>query len=107
MPQYMLQFAYTSDAWASMNRQPVDRTETIQALAKSLGGNLASLHYTMGEYDGLLIAELPDDVTAMAFVLRAIGAGHVRATKTTRLYSAQDAMAAMKKAGEGSYAAPA
>ena len=106
MPRYMLQFSYTSDAWKTMMKNPVDRTTTISDLAKSLGGKFESLSYTMGEYDGFVIAELPDDATAMAFALRATGGGHVKATKTTKLFSAQEAMTAMKKAGEGTYSGP-
>lgn len=48
MPQYMLQFAYTSEAWGALSRKPVDRTKTVESLAESLGGKLISLHYTMG-----------------------------------------------------------
>ena len=106
MPQYMLQFAYTSEAWAALSRKPVDRTKGIQTMAESLGGKLISLSYTMGEYDGHAILEAPNDVTAMAMVIRAIGPGHVRASKTTRLFTPQEAMKAMKKAGQGTYQAP-
>lgn len=107
MPQYMLQFAYTSEAWGALSRKPVDRTKGIESLAESLGGKLISLHYTMGDYDGQAVLEASNDVTAMAMVIRAIGPGHLRATKTTRLFTPQEAMKAMKKAGEGTYRAPA
>jgi uncharacterized protein with GYD domain len=107
MPQYMLQFAYTSDAWAALSRKPVDRSKAIESLAESLGGKLISLHYTMGDYDGHAMLEAPNDVVAMAIVIRAIGPGHLRSTKTTRLFTPQEAMKAMKKAGEGTYTAPA
>jgi uncharacterized protein with GYD domain len=106
MPRYMLQFAYTSEAWSSMIRKPVDRTKTIQALASSLGGEMIDLYYTSGEFDGFVIAELPNDVAAMSFILRAIGAGHVKATKTTRLMTAREAKAAMAKASEEAYSGP-
>jgi len=52
----------------------------------------------MGDWDGHVIVEMPDDVAAMAFSIRAMNAGHVRGTKTTRLYTAQEMMATMKKA---------
>src|SRR5512141_362255 len=103
MPQYMLQFAYTSEAWAALSQKPVDRTKLVASLATSLGGKLISFHYTMGEYDGHIIFEAPNDVVAMAIVMRAISPGHLRATKTTRLYTPQEAMRAMKKAGAGTY----
>lgn len=106
MPQYMLQFSYTGETWAALTQKPVDRTKAIQSLAETLGGNLVSFHYTMGEFDGQVIMDAPNDVTAMAIVIRAIGAGHLRSTKTTRLYTTQEATRAMKKAAGASYAAP-
>ncbi|TAK24072.1 MAG: GYD domain-containing protein [Chloroflexota bacterium] len=106
MPRYMTQFAYTAEAWAHLAKNPVDRSAAIGALATRLGGKLISLDYTMGEYDGVIVSEGPDDITAMAIVIAAIAPGHVRATRTTRLYSPDEAIAAMKMAGTASYSAP-
>ena len=53
-----------------------------------------------------LILEAPDDTTATAGLLAAVSAGHLRATKTTRLMTVEEAMEAMRKAGGQSYEAP-
>ena len=55
MAQYMLQFSYTSDAWAALGRKPADRSKPLAALATNLGAKLISLHYTMGDWDGVAI----------------------------------------------------
>ena len=107
MPQYMTQFAYTSQAWAALAQNPVDRSEGLRALAEKLGGRFVSLHYTMGEYDGVVVVELPDDTAVMAMMIGAIAPGHLKATKTTRLYTPAEAMDAMRKAGGTNYQAPA
>jgi uncharacterized protein with GYD domain len=106
MPRYMLQFTYTADAWAALTLNPADRSEPLRALAEKLGGKFVSLDYTMGEYDGVAIIELPDDTTAMAAVLAAGAPGHIRATRTTRLIPPSEAMAAMRKAQGAGYKAP-
>jgi uncharacterized protein with GYD domain len=106
MPLYMTQFAYTADAWAALAKNPTDRSQGIQALAEKLGGKLVSLHYCMGEYDGVVLSECPDDTTACALAIAAVSPGHVKAVKTTRLMTVAEAMEAMRKAGSVSYSAP-
>ena len=106
MPQYMLQYSYTSETWAALTTNPQDRSEAVRALAQKFDGRLIDLYYTMGEYDGVAILEMPDDATAMAFVLAATAPGHLRATKTTRLMPPEEAILAMQKARGIGYTAP-
>jgi uncharacterized protein with GYD domain len=106
MPMYMLQFAYTSDAWASLAKNPADRSQPVQALAEKLGGKLVGLYYCFGEYDGVVLVEAPDDATATAMVIAAGAPGHLKATRTTRLMTVEEAMEAMRKAGSVTYQAP-
>jgi uncharacterized protein with GYD domain len=106
MPQYMLQFSYTAEATAALVKNPVDRTEGVGALAKKVGGKLVSLHYAFGDFDGVAVIEAPDDIAGMAAVLAAVEPGHLRKTKTTRLYSASDFVAALKKSQVVEYKAP-
>ena len=42
MPVYMLQAAYTSEAWATMARRPENRGELVSAQIEKLGGRLLS-----------------------------------------------------------------
>ena len=106
MPLYMTQFSYTPEAWAALLRSPTDRSEALGRLAEQLGGKLVSLYYAFGDYDGVIVIEAPDDVTAAAVVLAAVSPGHVKAVKTTRLLTVEEAMEAMRKAGGATYRAP-
>jgi uncharacterized protein with GYD domain len=106
MPMYMTQFAYTAEAWTTLAKNPQDRTEAVSGLAKKMGGRLVSLHYCFGEYDGVLVTEVPDDVSATALAIAAVTGGHVRTTRTTRLMTAAEAMEAMRKAGAAGYQGP-
>src|SRR5437667_10781153 len=106
MPRYMSQFSYTADAWANLVKNPTDRSEAIGTLAKGLGAQLVGLYYTMGDNDGVVISEAPDDTTAIAIALAAITPGHVKSIKTTRLYTPDEIVAALKKAGTVAYSPP-
>jgi uncharacterized protein with GYD domain len=106
MPQYMLQFSYNAEAMAALSKSPVDRTESVAALAKKMGGKLVSLMYTMGEFDGVAIIEAPDDVAGMATIIAASAPGHLKRTQTTRLYTSAEFVAALKKAQGAGFTAP-
>lgn len=106
MPLYMSQFSYTPDALAAFVKNPEDRTAPIQQLTEKLGGRFVSLYYTLGEYDGFVIWEFPDEMTATAAILAAVSPGHLRATKTTLLMSGATVMEAMRKAGSVSFRGP-
>ena len=106
MTLYMTQFAYTAEAWATLTKNPQDRSKGLDAAAQKLGGRLASLHYCFGEYDGVAMIEAPDDTTACAIILGAVSAGHLKTVKTTRLFTVEETMEAMHRAGSLTYQAP-
>lgn len=106
MPTYMVQFSYTTETWAALTKNPEDRSAPVAALMEKLGGRMLNMYYTPGEYDGFAIFEAPDDITSMAGILAAIAPGHLKGTKTTRLFSIKEAMQAMSKAGEMVYPGP-
>lgn len=107
MPFYMAQFAYTSDALKSFTKSPEDRTETIKGLVEKLGGKFHGLYYSLGEYDGVVLYEAPDSITASAVILAANSPGHLKASRITALLTPQEAVEAMRKAGGQSYKGPA
>jgi uncharacterized protein with GYD domain len=94
----MVQFAYTSDAWAAFTKHPEDRTAAVETLAEKLGCQFEALYYSFGEYDGFVIVDAPNETTISAFTLAAMSPGHIRATKTTALMSPGGMFEAMKKA---------
>ena len=100
------QFSYTPEAWAALTRNPEDRSEPLRRLLESMGGRLVSMHYSFGDYDGLIILEAPDEKTAAAGVLTAVSAGHIKDIKTTPLLTIEDAMEVFRRAGEATYRAP-
>jgi uncharacterized protein with GYD domain len=106
VPLYMTQFAYTSEAWKALVKQPEDRGKVFGELIEKMGGSLVSMYYCVGEYDGMVIYEAPDEITAAATVLSAVSPGHLKTTKTTVLLSVEDTMKAMNKANAEAYPGP-
>src|SRR5712691_7986250 len=99
MALYMVQFSYTAEAWAALTKNPQDRSVPVGEMAQKLGGRLVGLYYCFGEYDGVALAELPDDTAAIATSLAAVAPGHIKAIKTTKLFTVEETMEAMRKAG--------
>ena len=106
MPHYMLQFSYTPAAWAALARNPVNRFEAVRTLLAQFGGRLVAAYYCFGEYDGVILAELPDNVSSAAVALAANAAGHNKAVKTTVLLTAEEAMDAMRRSAGAGYQPP-
>ena len=50
------------------------------------------INWCFGEYDGFVLVELPDDVTASAAAFLALTPGHVKDVKTTKLFTVEETM---------------
>ncbi|MDP9457418.1 MAG: GYD domain-containing protein [Actinomycetota bacterium] len=106
MSVYMTQFAYTAEAWKALVKKPEDRAAVLAEHAQRLGGRVLSFYYCMGEYDGIVIFEAPDETTAASILFTTISPGHLKATKTTALMSVEDTMEAMRRANSHAYPGP-
>ncbi len=107
MALYMVQGTYTAEAWAAMAKNPQDRSIPVRELAQKLGGRLIGLYFCFGEYDVVVLTEMPDDNAALATSLAAVTPGHLKAIKTTRLFTVEETMEAMRKAGSLTFQGPA
>ena len=100
MPLYMVQASYVPEALAAMTKSPQDRTEAIRPLVEGAGGTLRDVYFSQGDYDIVVLYEAPDAEAANAVALAAIAAGHLRAFKTTPLFTGAEIMGAMRRAGQ-------
>lgn len=103
MPSYLVQVAYTSEAMAAMLKKPQDRASVVGKAVAKLGGSLTSAWLTFGDYDTVVLVEMPDNVSAAAFAMAISAGGSCSAVKTTPLLSVDEGMMAMKKAGGSGY----
>ena len=106
MAYYMIQAAYTSQAWAAMTKKPEDRSKALGALVEKLDGNLVSLYHCFGKYDVVAIVEMPGNVQAASAALAISAGGHLKSLVTTPLMTVEETMQAAKKAGGVRYATP-
>ncbi len=89
-----------------MATNPQDREAVLRGLIEKMGGKLLGFYYCFGEYDGIIISEHTDETTALAACIAAIAPGHIKAVRTTVLFTMQDTMEAARKAGAVVYQAP-
>jgi len=101
MPLYMYQGAYTSQSWAAQLKNPQNRVETIGRQAcEAVGGKYVGAWYCFGEYDILLIADVPNNESMTAIAMAVAAGGAIKASKTTPLLTGAQAVEAMKKASD-------
>ncbi len=65
------------------------RAAALKAAARKMGVKVTDIYWTLGEYDGLLILEAPDDETATTLLLHLGAAGNVHTT-TVRAFTAAE-----------------
>ena len=99
MALYMYQLAYTAESWAAQLKNPQNRIETVAKPAcEALGGRLIGGWYCFGEYDLVIVAEMPDDESMSGLALAVTAGGTVKSGKTTKLMTGTQGVEAMKKA---------
>ncbi|MGH9877084.1 MAG: GYD domain-containing protein [Nitrososphaerales archaeon] len=106
MPVYMIQAAYTPEALATIINKPQNRFAAIKSSLENLGGRLKDAYFTFGKYDLVIIAEMPDNVSAVAVAMAFSAGGAVKSLHTTPLITGDEAMEAMKKASKANYRPP-
>src|SRR5262245_1659024 len=104
---YMVQFAYTPEAWAALIHAPQDRAAASETFVRHFGGRLMGLYYTPGdEYDGFAMFEAPDDAAAAAVEIADVSLGHLRLNRLRRVLSAEEMRTALQKAATAPDFAP-
>jgi uncharacterized protein with GYD domain len=103
MPHYLHQVAYSREGWEALLAHPQNRIEAVRPAIEKLGGKIEAAWFAFGEYDVIVIAELPDNVSAAAISMAFAGGGACKAVQTTPLMSPEEALQALKKAGECGY----
>lgn len=100
MAYYLVQVAFSPEAWGVMLKKPRRPLEELIPLLERLGGKLESCWLAFGEYDALLICQLPDHTGAAALSIAASAGGMIRTIKTTPLMTVEESFDALKRAVE-------
>jgi uncharacterized protein with GYD domain len=92
--------------WAALLNDPQNRLEAVQPVVQRLGGSIVQGWFTFGQYDVLLICEMPHTISAAALSMAISAGGAVKAAETTALMSFEDDLAALTKAKAAEYTPP-
>lgn len=88
MATFISTIKFTQQGIAGID-ESTKRAAAFKAAAKKVGVKVTNIFWTLGEYDGLLILEAPDDETAMTVLLHLAALGNVHTT-TCRAFTAAE-----------------
>src|SRR3977135_960156 len=106
MPHFLTQAAYTEQAWQSLVSNPQNRLDAIRPVIEKLGGRVVNAYFAFGDYDFVLITELPNNVSAAALAIAASAGGACKSVKTTPLMEPAAVLEARGQAATAGYLAP-
>ena len=105
MPLFITQGRWTREYIRGGLAKPEDRHAVISRLIEQAGGKLVSLYITLGQYDFLVVSEMPDAKAASVLALVAAGGGGIEGSVTTQAFTTAEARDMFETAGKlaGSY----
>lgn len=97
MPKFLVEATYTAEGHKGLVKdKPSGRKVAITQAIRKLGGKLDAMYFCLGENDVILIADLPDHLSAAALASAACASGMTR-TRTTVLLTVEEADEALSK----------
>ena len=90
MAKYLITASYSGEGLKGLYKDKASgRRQAVGQALESVGGKLESMYYALGEYDVVIVADLPDNIAASALSLAASATGLVR-TRTTALMTVEE-----------------
>jgi uncharacterized protein with GYD domain len=105
MPTFLQQVAYSTEGWEALIGKPQDRIEAVRPAIEKLGGKIEGAWFSFGEYDVVVVVNMPSNVDAGAIAMAFAGGGACKAVRTTPLLTAEEAVEALQKAANSGYRA--
>ena len=103
MPHYLQQVAYSQQGWEALVANPQNRIEAVRPAIEKLGGKIEAAWFSFGDYDVVVITDLPDNVSAAAIAMAFAAGGACKSVQTIPLISPEEATQALRKARECGY----
>jgi uncharacterized protein with GYD domain len=88
METYVLLLNFTDQGIRNV-KDTAKRAEAFKRIADKAGAKVKEVYWTLGQYDGVLIFEAPEEATATALGLSLGSLGSVR-TQTLRAFSVEE-----------------
>ena len=96
MTRYLSLITFTEQGIRSV-KQTVQRSHVFRKSVEAAGGTVLSQYWAVGEADGCVVFEAPDEETAASLLLALGQLGNVR-TRTLRVYDAKEFETILAKA---------
>ena len=106
MPLYLAKFSMTPEAWAKLIKEPEDRRQTVGPLLEANGGKLLGFWYALGDHDGYVLAEAPDNTTIASALVTVAASSAFSSLSTTVLLSVEETLDALARAQSIAYRPP-
>lgn len=91
MAKYLIEATYSAEGLQGLMKEKASgRQAAVAKLLESIGGKLESMYYCFGDRDVIVIADAPDNASALAVSFNGCATGLVR-IKTTPLLTVQEA----------------
>ncbi|HMD62594.1 MAG TPA: GYD domain-containing protein [Stellaceae bacterium] len=100
MPLFVTQSRFTRDYIKGGLAKPEDRHAAIARLCEQAGGKLVSLYFTLGQYDFMVISEMPDAKAASVLAFVATDGGGIEGSVTTQAFTTAEARDMLTAAGK-------
>ncbi len=98
MGKYLLKVSYTAEGIKGvMSAGGTSRVNAVEKMLNGVGGSLESFYFAFGSDDVYVIAEVPDNATALALGATIGSSGAISAYETVVLLSPAEVDAAMQK----------
>ena len=97
MPKYLFEASYTTEgAKGVQSAGGSSRRDAVARVAESAGGTLECFYFAFGVDDVILIADVPDNKTALAMAATVGSSSAISSYETVPLLTTQEVDAAMK-----------
>ncbi len=103
MPIFITQGRLTQQYVRGGLQKPEDRQAVLSRLCEAAGGRLVSLYFTLGQYDIVVISDMPDAQAAASIVLAACGGGGISDAVTTQAFTAAQGKELFERAAKIAY----
>lgn len=95
MASYVLLFNYTGQGIQTV-KDTTKRAAAAGELAGKFGVKITNVLWTLGQYDGVIVTEAPNDEAMAAFTIAAASMGNIK-TQTLRAFRAKEVDAILAK----------
>jgi uncharacterized protein with GYD domain len=109
MPLFLASIKLSAASTKAVVDKPQDRRPAARAALEAAGCTLKDYYFALGPADVIVVYEAPDAITAAAVSMTLGAAGTASSVETMQLFTMEEAMTAMTKAGQvqRSYKPPA